>query len=180
MNNPNDHVEPNRYIGEVSEYAVIINSNGEILLIQHNGGGDSSSIHYGKWHMPGGRLNMDDEPQEGLKREILEETGLTDVDIIMPCHTSRWGFGKPVKYSVAYLAYVNGRPDVHLPASERAMAYRWFQPSELASLRFLSEKHFDVITGVLHWAEKLGFIRGTGLNNGLGSPGFEVPKLGCG
>ncbi len=73
MNSPDNYVEPNHYVGQVSEYAVIINSYGEILLIQHNGGGDIINKHYGKWHMPGGRLNMDDEPQEGLKREILEE-----------------------------------------------------------------------------------------------------------
>lgn len=31
----------------------------------------------GKWHLPGGRLNPGEPFLDGLKREILEETGLT-------------------------------------------------------------------------------------------------------
>lgn len=152
------------YVGEVSEHAVIVNDAGQILLLQHNGGGKgavSPRFHdplYGKWHFPGGRMDRDDTPGEGLKREIFEETGLTGVELILPCHASRWGFKEPVKYSVAYLARVRGAAEVVLPDDEHAMAYRWFAPEEMAGLTFITETHKAVIASVLRWAKKLGVI----------------------
>lgn len=50
--------------------AVILNKKGEILLLEHllrPGSG---------WGMPGGFIEHDEQPEEALKREIREETGL--------------------------------------------------------------------------------------------------------
>ncbi|MDB9281741.1 NUDIX domain-containing protein [Halorubrum ezzemoulense] len=48
--------------------AVIENTRGEVLTVQR------SSDH--DWELPGGRLSRGEPPQEGLHREIREETGL--------------------------------------------------------------------------------------------------------
>jgi len=37
------------------------------------------------WVPPGGRMEAGEEPRGALRREIREETGLTDVQIIAPC-----------------------------------------------------------------------------------------------
>ncbi len=56
------------------------------------------------WTPPGGRLRIDEDPEEGLIRELKEETNL-DVDVIAPVNT--WfGFWKTaLVLSIDYLVY---------------------------------------------------------------------------
>jgi ADP-ribose pyrophosphatase YjhB (NUDIX family) len=160
---PNQHTAP-LYVGQVSEHAVIFNTHGDLLLLQHNGGGMGPNdprprnVHYGKWYLPGGLLNTNDQPVQALLREIEKETGLLNVRIIMPCHTSRWGFETPVKYSVTYLATVQGQPMVRLPDNKHAMAYEWFTPSEINMLAMLTPTHHEVVNAAISWAKRLGII----------------------
>jgi len=51
-------------------------------------------IHPLLWGPPGGRLESDENPSDGLKREIFEETGLR-AEIHMPVTT--WGLIRPSK-----------------------------------------------------------------------------------
>ncbi|MCD4706578.1 MAG: NUDIX domain-containing protein [Candidatus Sabulitectum sp.] len=54
------------YIERPGAYAVIVNSTGEIAVIK-------AGIGY---HLPGGGIRPRELPEEAVKREILEETGL--------------------------------------------------------------------------------------------------------
>ncbi|MFC2135133.1 NUDIX domain-containing protein [Bacteroidota bacterium] len=61
--------------------ALIINSKGEILSVKRRPNDVHSS---GKWDIPGGRLeHYEENPFDGLKREVMEETGL-EVEILNP------------------------------------------------------------------------------------------------
>ncbi len=80
------------------------------------------------WGLPGGRLNQDENPNDGLLREIDEETGLT-VDIISPVDIWYGDFGKGLFVSIDYLA-VYRQGDVRL--SGEHSDYRW---STIESLR---------------------------------------------
>jgi ADP-ribose pyrophosphatase YjhB (NUDIX family) len=51
--------------------AMIINEHGQILLCEHT----YRRLH--PWGPPGGDLKFGEDPVDGIKREILEETGLT-------------------------------------------------------------------------------------------------------
>ena len=58
----------------------IVNEKGELLLIKR----DSNDVHKpGIWEIPGGRLELEEDPFEGLKRETKEETDL-DIEILNP------------------------------------------------------------------------------------------------
>ncbi|MBI2148760.1 NUDIX domain-containing protein, partial [Candidatus Woesearchaeota archaeon] len=59
----------------VAMKAVILNDKNEILIIQESSK-DPSRSHVGKWDVPGGRLNFGEDPFEGLRREVKEETNL--------------------------------------------------------------------------------------------------------
>jgi 8-oxo-dGTP diphosphatase len=65
----------------VATGAIIENSStGKILLLKRSGKKDYSP---GIWEYTTGRLHQFEEPEDGLKREIREETGL-EVEIIKP------------------------------------------------------------------------------------------------
>lgn len=72
----------------VAMKAVILNDKNEILIIQESSK-DPSRSHVGKWDVPGGRLNFGEDPFEGLRREVKEETNL-NVDIMKPLGVSHW------------------------------------------------------------------------------------------
>ncbi len=59
------------------------------------------------WAPPGGRLKRNEPPEEGLKREIREETGL-EVEIVAPVNTwfGEWN-GRPL-LSIDYLVRIVG------------------------------------------------------------------------
>lgn len=54
-----------------STAAVVLSENNEILLVQRK-----VEPNIGEWCLPGGFLEMDETPEEGCLRELLEETGL--------------------------------------------------------------------------------------------------------
>jgi 8-oxo-dGTP diphosphatase len=59
---------------QVAVGAMIFNEKGQLLLCEH------TYRRMEPWGLPGGDLKMGEVPVEGIKREILEETGLTVKD----------------------------------------------------------------------------------------------------
>lgn len=61
----------------VGVVGVVLNESGEVLLLKHT--------YRGKypWGLPGGWLKRGEQPMEALKREFLEETGMT-VEVLKP------------------------------------------------------------------------------------------------
>src|SRR5204862_7786985 len=52
----------------VSVGAVVLDDDGRVLVIQRRDNG--------KWQLPGGVLELDESIHHGLRREVLEETGV--------------------------------------------------------------------------------------------------------
>lgn len=67
-----------------SATGIITNEQGEVLLLNHLLRPESG------WGAPGGFLNEGEQPDEGLRREIREETGIELADIrLYQCRTIR-------------------------------------------------------------------------------------------
>jgi len=90
--------------------AVIEDEAGRILLVKHIP--ERGGFWQGKWICPGGELELGETIEEGIKREVKEETQL-DIELVSPLHP----FDRIVRSNdkvslhviyVDYLAKVNG------------------------------------------------------------------------
>ena len=71
------------YLGQVTQKA-LIEHEGKFLLLRYP---EHHPEAGGFWDMPGGRLNEEEEPLEGLKREVREEIGV-EIEIGKPLATA--------------------------------------------------------------------------------------------
>ena len=61
--------------------AVIEDDDGRVLLVKHVP--ERGGFWQGKWICPGGKLELGEKIQEGIKREVREETRL-EIDLLTP------------------------------------------------------------------------------------------------
>jgi len=103
-------------IAEVSQKAIVLSPDEELLVMQM----DAET-----WELPGGRMGADEEPLDGLRREVREETGLV-VEVNEPVHTAAWrndvGRGR---YSVVYWCETDSTA---VSLSEEHCDYEWVSP----------------------------------------------------
>lgn len=70
----------NFYMFIICSSGLIINSKNQFLMLQRTG---NDIFLPGYWELPGGRIEMGEEPADALLREVKEESGL-DIKIINP------------------------------------------------------------------------------------------------
>lgn len=66
----------------------VISHKGKVLLLREAAYKDGTNP--GRYHVPGGRVEVGEPFMEGLHREILEETGMSDVRVIKPIYVGEW------------------------------------------------------------------------------------------
>jgi 8-oxo-dGTP diphosphatase len=107
--------EPYRH--SVSVAAVVTNDQGEVLVIQRQ--------DTGAWQLPGGILEHHESIHDGLRREVLEETGIR----VEPHHLT--GVYKNIPLGVValvfYARHIDGTPT---PTDETA-AVDWWPPEQV-------------------------------------------------
>ena len=105
------------YRHSVSVAAVVTNEDGMILVIQRR---DS-----GHWQLPGGILEQHESIHDGVRREVLEETGVH----IEPQHLT--GVYKNIPLGVVALVFrarhVEGAPQV----TDESTAVEWWAPEQV-------------------------------------------------
>ena len=139
--------------------AVVVDQ-GRVLLVQR--GREPSK---GKWSLPGGMLELGESLEEGIRREVVEETGLKVevielVELIDRILRETGPEGERVRYHYViadYLCWVVGGS---LQAASDAEAVRWVERAEWNSHSALA---LDPIT--VRVVEK-GWQRAAELNRG--------------
>ena len=97
----------------------IINSENKLLLIKRR----SNDVHKpGQWDIPGGRLELGENPFLGLKRETKEETNL-DIDIVSPLHVQH--FTRDDGQKITMLIFFCRPKNIDLRLSEEHTEHSW-------------------------------------------------------
>jgi 8-oxo-dGTP diphosphatase len=109
---------------KIGEYAIILNSKNEFLMLQFN-------EPVNTWHFAGGRLDEGEEAIEGLIREVKEEANLEIYDL-KPIFTKI--FTEERKYGVFFIAKVKDPYEVKI--SDEHQNFKWFKKSDLDSIDF--------------------------------------------
>ncbi|MEQ4716881.1 NUDIX hydrolase [Nonomuraea sp. B19D2] len=118
--------------------AIIFDASDRLLLIKR---GRPPGV--GLWSIPGGRLEPGESDADGVRREVLEETGL-QVEVGRLAGTvDRPGLGGDTYVIRDYLASVTGGVPA---AGDDAADVRWFDIEELVRLP-LSEGLLESLTG---------------------------------
>lgn len=82
---------------------IILNEKNEILMVKANRG-----FTKGYWNTPGGFLEFGENPEEGLKREILEETGYkTSIKKLHNVYSMLWEETCPGYYMLSIYYILN-------------------------------------------------------------------------
>lgn len=118
---------------KIGEYAIIINSKNEFLMLQFN-----SPIN--TWHFPGGRIDEGEEATEGLIREIKEETNL-EVQDLKPIYTKI--FTDERKYGVFYMA--KAKEPYKVEISDEHQNYKWFKKEDLNEIDFWQSFYKELV-----------------------------------
>ncbi len=101
----------------VSAAALITNHEGKVLLLDHRVRPGSG------WGLPGGFLEHGEQPEQGVRREIREETGLELENVTLV--RARTSF---THIEIVFRAYSDGTPEIK---SREIKDFGWFDVDEL-------------------------------------------------
>tara|TARA_Y100000114_G_scaffold69544_1_gene63681 strand:+ start:12 stop:458 length:447 start_codon:yes stop_codon:yes gene_type:complete len=118
--------------------AVILRKDDKVLLLKSAGGKFS-----GQWDLPGGHLHELEDPLDGLKREVKEETGLTLAQTSKLFKDGRFTY------------YRASLPDGEIKLSEEHSSFAFYSHHDILKKDFeTSQKFKDVIKKAFHKGEK--------------------------
>lgn len=117
----------------------------QVLLVERG-----NEPYKGCWAFPGGFLNMDEEAEDGARRELKEETGLEvgpmkQIGAFAAVHRDPRG-------RVISIAFVARSPLAGVTGGDDAAQARWFSLSQLPPLAF---DHADMLRQALHTLREL-------------------------
>jgi ADP-ribose pyrophosphatase YjhB (NUDIX family) len=110
--------EPPRH--SVSVTGIIIDDHGRALLIQRR------DNHH--WEPPGGVLELGESIEDGLRREVREETGLDAEPVALT------GIYKNMKRGIIALVFRCHATNGQLAVSDETEAFRWVSENEIREL----------------------------------------------
>lgn len=109
--------------------AIIRNADGHVLLIRESAQ-YTDGTNVGKWDVPGGRLHVGEYWQEGLVREVREETGL-EIENIVPLSVQEW---RPIihdeEYQIVAMFFSAVTNSTNVTLSKDHDEYQWIKPHD--------------------------------------------------
>ncbi len=123
--------------------AVLIN-NGKVLLLRkalYDGNGGKE----GKWNNPGGRVEPGEQWQDALEREVLEETGIKEIEIGMPIYIGEWTPNINGQFTQIICLFIVCRTEqAEVKLNEEHDDFAWINPADRGNYEILAPES-DVI-----------------------------------
>jgi len=111
----------------------VIAHQGKVLVLREAAYEDGSNA--GRYHLPGGRVEMGEPYLEGLHREILEETGLKGVTVIKPIYVGEWSpVIKGEKTQIIAIFFACEATEVAIKLGNEHDDYQWVDAASLHEL----------------------------------------------
>ncbi len=101
-------------------------NNGKLLMVKRNA---DKRMAPNMWEIPGGKVEFSEDPEDALKREFLEETGI-NVEIVRPYST--WSHVQDAEtfyIEIDYVVQCKNAESVKL-SSEEHSEYKWAAKNE--------------------------------------------------
>lgn len=111
----------------------LIVKNGKILIIKRS---FKEDVYANEWDLPGGKLKFGENPVNGLKREVSEETGLK-IKIIKPI--SVWTFFKSRKTQVIGITFLAKVVSGKIRLGKEHTDFKWISPEEIDKYKIHEE-----------------------------------------
>jgi 8-oxo-dGTP diphosphatase len=108
----------NHVLMQIVQQAIIVNRQGQILILRRP---------EGVWQFAGGRLEVGEGWNDGLRREVREETGITDLEIVSILMVDNFKWQSQQLYSVYFLC---STPEIAIQLSSEHVEDRWLNRSD--------------------------------------------------
>ena len=123
----------NKIVQRIATKAVVTRSDGKFVLLREANTYEEGT-NIGRWNMPGGRLDIGENFESGLKRELFEETGLK-VEIIKPLYVGEWRpIIKGVQNQIVGILFLCESKPGNIVLSQDHDAYKWVSAKEALEL----------------------------------------------
>lgn len=125
-------------VGAIIEHKV----SGKILLVQRS---DSLDWHPGEWEIGYGRIAQFESAEEGLRREVFEELGITDLEIVkMQRVWHIYRGSKKAENDTIGITFHCRTSQNEVAISDEHQAYRWIEPEEALDMLKIEGIRADV------------------------------------
>lgn len=115
---------------KITQSAVIKNSSGQVLILKHP---------TGKYLLPGGKINEGESWMDGLRREVFEETAITNFTVAKILDVDTWiDENKQAFCAITYLVELQSEPTIKL--SKEHNEFVWAELSNLDNYDFWTPK----------------------------------------
>lgn len=121
--------QPKDFSAKVHVAATYVNWNGKVLLLKIA----PNKQEGGAWGVPAGKLELNEQPSHGAKRELFEETGL-DISIGLFQSLGVLYFRKPEIDYVYHLFGVSLDTEPSIHVSKEHTTHQWVTRSEAENL----------------------------------------------
>lgn len=124
----------NRMSEEVGQFtfcvaAILENPEGEILLIKRAPDNPPENV----WDVVGGAVEQFEDPFDGLKREVVEETGIADFEIVKALDVFHW-YQEDPKWDMIGLTFWCKTETTEVVLSSEHVEYKWLKPEKALEL----------------------------------------------
>jgi mutator protein MutT len=103
---------------QIVQQAIILNRQSQILILRRP---------EGVWQFAGGRLEEGERWDEGLRREVKEETGITDLEIVSVLMVDNFEWQSQQLYSAYFLCRTSA---TSVQLSPEHVEYRWLNRAD--------------------------------------------------